>query len=102
MIIKAKNCALSRWKDFFFACRTAVRSLAGLEAAEFIFPLLVLDRICFGPAEEFELICKEFLQILKIDSNMARMEHSERQKTVGGFFAMMDTLTYWEIGRAHV
>ena len=95
MIIKAKDCALSRWKDFFFACRIAVRSLAGLETAEFILPLLVLDRICFGSAEEFESICQEFLQILDFESKSALMEHSERQKTVGGFFAMIDTLAYW-------
>jgi len=95
MILKTKDCPLSRWKDFFFACRIVVRSLAGLETAEFILPLLVLDRICFGSTEEFESICKEFLRILDFDSNSALMDDSERQKAVGGFFAMKDTLEYW-------
>jgi hypothetical protein len=93
--MKSKECALSRWKDFFFACRTAVRSLAGLETAEFIFPLLVLDRICFGSAEELELICQELRQVLDFKSDSAQMELSDRQKAVGGFFKMMGTLTYW-------
>lgn len=95
MIIKAKDCALSRWKDFFFACRTAVRSTAGLEIAEFIFPLLVLDRICFGSTEEVDLLCQEFRQVLDFESNSAIMEINDRQKSVGGFFNMIDTLTYW-------
>ena len=95
MITKSNECALSRWKDFFFACRTAVRSLAGLETAEFIFPLLVLDRICFGSAEELELICQELRQVLDFESDSVRMELSDRQKAVGGFFKMMGTLTYW-------
>ena len=95
MILKTKDCPLSRWKDFFFACRIAVRSLAGLETAEFILPLLVLDRICFGSVEEFESICQEFLRILDFDSDSSLMDSSERQKAVGGFFAMIDTLENW-------
>ena len=95
MIWKTKDCPLSRWKDFFFACRIAVRTRTCLETAEFILPLLVLDRICFGSVEEFESICQEFLQILDIDSESARMDSSERQKAVGEFFSMIDTLEYW-------
>ncbi len=95
MIWKTKDCPLSRWKDFFFACRILVRSRSGLEAAEFILPLLVLDRICFGSVEEFESICYELQSILDFDSDSALMDSTERQKAVGGFFSMIDTLEYW-------
>lgn len=95
MIWKTKDCPLSRWKDFFFACRILVRSRSGLEAAEFVLPLLVLDRICFGSVEEFESICQEFRLVLDFNSDSALMDSSERQKAVGGFFSMIDTLEYW-------
>ena len=95
MIWKTKDCPLSRWKNFFFACRILVRSRSGLEAAEFILPLLVLDRICFGSVEEFESICHELRSILDFNSESALMDSTERQKAVGGFFSMIDTLEYW-------
>lgn len=86
---------MSRWKDFFFACRIVVRCETGLEAAEFILPLLVLDRICFGSVEEFESICQEFLLILDFESDKIPMDSSERQKAASGFFSMIETLEYW-------
>lgn len=97
MIIHAKNCALSRWKDFFFACRTAVKTPVGLDTAEFLLPLLVADRIYFGSSEEFKSICQEFLDLLDFDSNGPKspMDHSDRQKAVSGFFSMFDTMTFW-------
>lgn len=95
MIWKTKDCRLSRWKDFFFACRIAVRCEIGLEAAEFILPLLVLDRICFGSKKEFESICQEFLLILDFESDDVSMDSSERQKAACGFFSIIETLEHW-------
>ncbi len=95
MIWKTIACPLSRWKDFFFACRIVVRCETGLEAAEFILPLLVLDRICFGSAKEFWLICQEFGLVLDFDSDDVSMDSSERQKAACGFFSMMETLEHW-------
>lgn len=92
-IVKSKKCSMSRWKDFFFSCRTATRSEAGLDAAEFILPLLVLDRICFGSRDEFESIVKEFLELLQ--SRNFIMPPVDRQKALSAFFSVVDTLSYW-------
>ena len=42
----------SRYSDLFYACRSAIRSEAGIGILEFLLPLMVLDTICFGG--EFE------------------------------------------------
>lgn len=97
MIVQSKNCTLSRWKDFFFACRTAVKAPVGQDTAEFLLPLLVADRIYFGSAKEFESLCKEFLDLLDFDSKSSSspMDHADRQKAVSVFFSTFDTLTFW-------
>ncbi len=74
-----------------------MKAPVGQDTAEFLLPLLVADRIYFGSAEEFELLCKEFLDLLDFDSNSPRspMDHADRQKAVSVFFATFDTMTYW-------
>lgn len=96
MILCANECPLSRWKGFFFACRTAVRTQAGLKVAEFILPLLVLDRICFGTPKDEEVIRREFLKVLSFGSTpTASMEKTEREKAVNAVFNVVDTLSFW-------
>jgi serine/threonine-protein kinase ATR len=96
MVLSANNSALSRWKDFFYSCRTAVRTPAGLKIAEFILPLLVLDRICFGTTQDEELIRQEFSEVLTFDPKLAvPMDDTDRQKAVNALFTVIDTLSYW-------
>jgi hypothetical protein len=96
MIFKANSCSRSPWKPLFFACRTAVKSLAGLETAEFIFPLLVCDRICFGSDKEFHQISQELLLVLEFNSqSITPALMNVRRKAVGAVFQIMDTLKFW-------
>lgn len=95
MIVKSNKCTMSRWKDMFYACRTVVRSEAGLNVAEFVLPLLVLDRICFGSPEEFEDIVREFLGVMQSGTSTISMTQSDRQKAVNAFFSVIDTLSFW-------
>jgi hypothetical protein len=96
MILNAKDSHLCPWKDFFYACRNVVRSMTGLETSEFILPLLIADRICYGTHEEFASISTEFLDILDFDSDGAtQMDPGGRQKAVNAFFHVFDTLSYW-------
>jgi tetratricopeptide (TPR) repeat protein len=94
MIFKANSCLRSPWKAFFFACRTAVKSLAGLETAEFILPCLVCDRICFGSDQEFHRICRELRLVLESNSDSS-MPINERRKAVGAVLQVIDTLKFW-------
>ena len=96
MVGRSRDCSLSRWSSLFFACRTAVRTQAGLKVAEFILPLLILDRICFGNAQDEEHIRQEIIAVLTFDTkpNVA-MSQTERQKAVNALFMVVDTLCFW-------
>jgi len=48
MVHRAYDTKKNEWTEFFYACRTALRTEAGLGVAEYLLPLLVLDRLCFG------------------------------------------------------
>ncbi len=91
---RASDLTLNGWRDFFFACRTAIRTEAGLNVAEFIIPLLVLDRICFGTSEERLLIYRELAEILEVKTTVF-MDNTDRQKAVNLVFTIMDTLRIW-------
>jgi serine/threonine-protein kinase ATR len=96
MITCARACALSRWNDLFFACRTAVRTKSGLEVAEFLLPLLVLDRVCFGNAQDEETIRQEIVFVLDFKaSGRVIMNQTERQKAVNVVLTVVDTLRFW-------
>ena len=96
MILNAKDSHICPWKDFFYACRNVVRSMTGLETSEFILPLLIADRICYGTHEEFDSICTEFLDTLDFDSgNTTQMDPGGRQRAVNALFHVVDTLSYW-------
>ncbi|KAL3944314.1 MAG: hypothetical protein SGBAC_001607 [Bacillariaceae sp.] len=87
----------SPWRIFFYACRTAIRTQAGVPLAEFILPLLLLDRLCFGSDLEEEAIRTEVLAVFSSESKRTTgMNHSDQQRAVNVIFVMMDTLQYWE------
>ena len=69
-----------------------------MDLSEFLLPLLVTDRICFGKDEEFDQICDEFKMILDFESSEVQpmMLASERRKAVTAVFRVMDTLIFWE------
>lgn len=86
----------SPWSPLFYACRTAVRSTAGLSTAEFLLPLLVLDGICFGNAEDKSVLIGEMRDALAspvCGSNT--MDWTELQKAVNAVFSVIDTLLLW-------
>jgi hypothetical protein len=65
-----------------------------LSVAEFIMPLLVLDRICFGTSEDRLLVQQELIDVFNVDV-AAFMERSEKQKAVNTAFMTIDTLQAW-------
>jgi serine/threonine-protein kinase ATR len=66
--------------------------------SEFILPLLILDRICFGTHKEEAAIRQEFLNILTADPSLAStlsMSHGDHQRAVSSVFMVIETLNYW-------
>ena len=89
----------SVWGDFFHACRSAIRSRAGLGVAEFLLPLFVLDAVCFGEKKmksDEDMIVDEFLRVLSFeDTDAGLMNLREREKAVNAVFTVMDVLRHW-------
>ena len=99
MEMSARDSARSRWHELFHACRTAVRTHAGLNVAEFILPILILDRLCFGNDMDEEIIRREIIDVLNFQSSTeVLMHHTERQKAVNVVFTVIDTLRNWAEG----
>ena len=97
--MSARDSARSRWHELFHACRTAVRTHAGLNVAEFILPILILDRLCFGNDMDEEIIRREIIDVLNFQSSTeVLMHHTERQKAVNVVFTVIDTLRNWAEG----
>jgi len=102
MLKRSNDDGRNQWCSFFYACRTAIRSKAGMPLAEFIVPLLVLDRICNGNGNDERAVINEFLSVLDFGEkeNMkgiesSKMSHPERQKAVNCAFMILDTLRHW-------
>jgi serine/threonine-protein kinase ATR len=86
----------SPWGKFLDSCHTAVRTPAGIHVAEFILPLLILNRICFGDDDERRKIQEEIIDLLEFKSTLSHpMLQTERQKAVNTMFMVIDTLSYW-------
>ena len=83
------------WKIFFYNCRQAIQAEAGLKVAEFLFPLLILDRLCSDSLQEEELIRQEFLDVLDVGLKHESMTQTDRQKAVSAVFSVLDTLQSW-------
>jgi len=100
MIHGAKDSGESVWKGLFYACRTTVRTPAGLGAAEFLLPLLILDRLCFGNSAEERVLLKEVRGALSfvgdsIEKSKSKMDWTDRQKAVNTVFTAIETLERW-------
>ena len=98
MIHRSKQRGDNQWCKLLHACRLAFRTQSGLSIAEFLLPIVVLDRICFGDLQDEECILKEILNVLDFDSTheiACLMPPSERQKSVSTVFSVIETLRYW-------
>jgi serine/threonine-protein kinase ATR len=103
MILRAgENSIRCNWCRLLFSCRTAVRSSAGIAASEFILPVLVLERLCFGSSDDDNDIQKELQDTFRLaalpvdrDSPVMKMSFRERQKAVNTAFLLVDTLKLW-------
>lgn len=71
----------------------------GLRVAEFILPLLVLDRLCFGESQDRSVIIEELCNVFAFHPNdntaATRLNQSERRKAVNTAFMIIETLQTW-------
>jgi len=100
MVQRSDEAKQTQWSDLLFACRTALRTRAGLSIAEFLLPILVLDRICFGNGHDEQVILQEIRDALTFHelndaSHKSSMNHTERQKAASALFMVVDTLQVW-------
>lgn len=103
MIKRSMVTGRSQWTDFFFACRMAIRTSPGLAVAEFILPLLILDRLCSDVKEDEDAILAEIQDILCHELpdgileplTSIRMSQGDQQKAVKTIFSILDTLQWW-------
>ena len=95
MLTRSHSNRSSVWKDLFYACRSAIRSQAGIDVAEFIFPLLVLDGVCFGDKHEEDAITSEILDALSFEEDKGAMKLREREKAANLVFTLLDVLKHW-------
>jgi len=89
----------SIWRSFFYACRSAIRSNAGISAAEFLFPLLILDAVCFGNSHDETIVVRELVSSLTFDTvgseAICSMNMREREKAANSVFTLIDLLRKW-------
>jgi hypothetical protein len=99
MIYRAHDTKKNDWTKFFYACRTALRTEAGLDIAELLLPLLLLDRLCFGTGTDEEVILREMRDALTFGRSQSedfmKMNPIDRQKSVNVIFSVLDLLQYW-------
>jgi len=87
----------SPFSGVFFACRSAIRSQAGIGIIVYILPLLVLEAIVFGDEASKEAIVSEITGVLSAHEHMnnLKMNHLELVKSIDCTFTMLDTLERW-------
>lgn len=100
MVHRSKTRNDSEWCGLLNACRLAFRTQSGIAIGEFLLPVIVLDRICFGNLRDEECVLQEIVGVFNgktaaRDGISMAMAHSERQKAVATLFSMIDTLRYW-------
>lgn len=95
MANRSRNNSSNRWSKIFHACRTALRTVAS-GVAEFLLPVLVLDRLCFGNAIDEQIVVAEMVGALTLkEENKASMNGGDLQKAVSAIFTIIDTFQYW-------
>jgi serine/threonine-protein kinase ATR len=86
----------SRYNDLFYACRSAIRSEAGIGILEFLLPLLVLDTICFGGDAGRVATADEMRGVLSCCLNGHKaMDKMELQKAIAVVFMIIETFQSW-------
>lgn len=86
----------TKWTGLFYACRSAIRTPVGLGVAEYVLPLLVLERVCYGDGHDDHLLLAEIQSVLTFGKDVnCVMGHSERQKAVSTVLDLIDTLQFW-------
>jgi len=102
MILRAHEDSACTWRGLLHACRTVVRSPSALSISEFIVPILVLERLCFGTPDDEAVIVQELKDVFKFSGSPAassgpvvHMSHNEKQKAVTTAFNLIDTLKWW-------
>lgn len=98
MVHRAHDVKVNRWTAFFFACRTALRTQAGTSAAEFLLPILIVDRLCFGNGKDQTSLHSELRDVLTFDGSSTkaiRMPLSDRRRAVNLVFSILDLLQHW-------
>lgn len=101
MVHRSHSTGKNEWAQLFFACRTALRTHAGLSVADFLLPLLVLDRLCFGGVADQNTLLSEISDVLtlsaqdKFGATHHIMSRSDRRKAVGTIFTLLDLLQHW-------
>jgi serine/threonine-protein kinase ATR len=97
MIEKSHGNGLSPYRKVFFACRSAIRSHAGIGVIEYILPMLVLDAIVFGDSSYKSVIIDEIIGVLRIHerTGKSKMNDIELLKSLGCIFNLLDTLQSW-------
>eukprot|EP00804_Cyclotella_cryptica_P008905 CCRYP_012021-RA/>CCRYP_012021-RA protein AED:0.02 eAED:0.02 QI:94/1/1/1/0.87/0.88/9/625/3358 len=97
MVTRSYSNEKSIWRNLFHACRSAVRSQAGIGVAEFILPVMILDAICFGDQYDEDVVTSEILAALSFDNSTftSSMDLREREKAVNALFVVLDVIRYW-------
>lgn len=99
MVHRAYDSRKNEWTKVFFACRTALRTQAGLGVAEFLLPILILDRLCFGSGQDQTTLLTEIKEVLTFIPSKAGhtpiMSHTDRRKAVSTIFSVLDLLQCW-------
>ncbi|KAL7472325.1 hypothetical protein ACHAXS_012779, partial [Conticribra weissflogii] len=99
LITRSNSNKNSIWRRFFYACRSAIRSNAGISAAEFLFPLLILDAVCFGNVHDETVLVKELVSSLSFETVCSEatcpMNLREREKAANTVFTLIDLLRKW-------
>ena len=96
MIEKSQDHTRSTFNDLFYACRSAIRSEAGIGILEFLLPLLILDNICFGDACDRNTVINELKEVLSSNNEGSkRLEKMELQKSVASVFMIIEIFQRW-------
>lgn len=99
MVHRAHDTKKNEWTKLFFACRTALRTQDGLGVAEFLLPILILDRLCFGNGNDQNTLLTEIRDVLTFEntrtSNQPSMSQTDRRKAVSVIFSVLDLLQFW-------
>ncbi len=96
MIEKSQDHRRSVYRDLFYACRSAIRTEAGIGILEFLLPLLILDNICFGDIRDRNTVLVELKEVLSCCSECPeRLDKIELQKSVAVVFMVIETFQRW-------